>query len=319
MSGAAIPWRISSSTAAPTSSASARSPPASSSRTAPLGSSRVGRRLEQRALEVVERWARAGGVVLGALGQVDDLGRERAQLLDGGRAPGERHAAGLVRQRDADVGLGVAAERLDRVALGRRQVVEAVEEDRAPAPGLPGRRAARRAPPRRSPRDPAGRAAPAAAGRRSRARRARPRTPARPPPAAHARSADVNRAGVTSERWSSANSAPAASAKPGVARRAGERAQRHVGDRRADDALARDAARAAAPRSPVRRRDLAHEPREREHLGAEHDPRAGQLALVVLDVSRRRHDEQRVARQRGAQALEHGACLGGVRGAGDRA
>ena len=37
MSGASIPWRISSSTSAPTSSASARSPPASSSRIAPLG------------------------------------------------------------------------------------------------------------------------------------------------------------------------------------------------------------------------------------------------------------------------------------------
>ena len=56
-------------------------------------------------------------VVLGPLGQVDDLGGERAQLLDRRRAAGERDPARLVGQRHAHVGSGVADERLDGVAL----------------------------------------------------------------------------------------------------------------------------------------------------------------------------------------------------------
>ena len=89
--------------------------------------------LEQGALEVMQR--RAGGrrVVLRALGQVDDVG-ERAQLLDRRGAAGEGDAAGLVGQRHDHVRRAVAGQRLDRVALRRGEVVEAVEEDRAPAP-----------------------------------------------------------------------------------------------------------------------------------------------------------------------------------------
>ena len=54
------------------------------------------------------------------------------------------------------------------------------------------------------------------------------------------RSACAKRAGPTSERPSSANSAPAAAAKPGAPRRAGQHLEPGVGDRRAHHPLARD-------------------------------------------------------------------------------
>ena len=104
MSSAATPSRISSSTSAPTISASARSPPASSSRTAPFGARRSRAGLEQPALEVVQRRPRGARVVLGALGQLDDL-PERRELVDRRRAAGQRVAPRLVGQRHPDVGL----------------------------------------------------------------------------------------------------------------------------------------------------------------------------------------------------------------------
>ena len=95
--------------------------------------------LEQRALQVVQRGARPGRVVLRALRQRHDLG-QRAQLLDRGGAAGERDAAGLVGERDEHVDARVAHERLDGVALDRREIVEAVEEHRPAAPGAGRRR-----------------------------------------------------------------------------------------------------------------------------------------------------------------------------------
>ena len=101
------------------------------------------RRLEQRALERVQRGAL---VVLGAGRQLDVLGAEGHELLEGVAAAGEGHAPGLVGQRDGDRRGGVDGERLDRVALQRLEVVEAVEEDRrrAPARRLEAQRVERR-------------------------------------------------------------------------------------------------------------------------------------------------------------------------------
>ena len=95
----------------------------------------VGRRLEQRALEVVQRGPRAparsapsapaGGRPrrrAGAAPRPSPRGRRTR------RAPA-RTGARRRRRRPRD-----AAERLDRVALGRREVVEAVEEHGPPAP-----------------------------------------------------------------------------------------------------------------------------------------------------------------------------------------
>ena len=116
-SGAKPCSAISRATWAATSSSSARSPPPSSSSSASPGSGAPARgRLEQRALERVQRGAR---VVLGARRQLDVLGTERHELLEGRAAPGERRAAGLVGERDGDRRAGVDRQRLDRVALDR--------------------------------------------------------------------------------------------------------------------------------------------------------------------------------------------------------
>ena len=133
MSSGSTPSPISSSTSAATSSASARSPPASSSRTAPLG----GRRTAPGSNSSRSRWcsaARAAGrVVLGAVVQQLVALGQRLEELDRRRPARERRPPGLVGERDADV--GVPGQRLDRVALERRQIVEAVEEHRPAAPG----------------------------------------------------------------------------------------------------------------------------------------------------------------------------------------
>ena len=130
MSSGAMPSRSSSSTEAPTSSASARSPPASSSRTAPLGGTCARLRLEQRRARGdaarAARWprsARERGV------EDHVLARQRLEQLDRRRAARQRGAAGLVAERDGDLGVRVAHERLDEVQLGGREVVEAVEQD----------------------------------------------------------------------------------------------------------------------------------------------------------------------------------------------
>jgi hypothetical protein len=96
---------------------------------------RVG--LEQRPLQVVQRRSSRRRVVLGPLRQRHDV-CERPQLLDGRGTAGERDAPRLVRQRDEHVDAGVANEGLHRVALDRREVVEAVEEHGPPAPGAGG-------------------------------------------------------------------------------------------------------------------------------------------------------------------------------------
>ncbi len=96
------PCRASSSEpiSAATSSSSARSPPPSQqphrSRRAPT---RAAPRLEQRALEVAERGARAGRVVLGARRQLAVLGGERRERVKARGPPGERRAARLVGER----------------------------------------------------------------------------------------------------------------------------------------------------------------------------------------------------------------------------
>jgi hypothetical protein len=59
---------------------------------------------------------------------------ERGQVLDGVPKRCERHASGLVRQRDVD--LGPPGECLEQRPLGGRQVLEPVCEDRLGVPGV---------------------------------------------------------------------------------------------------------------------------------------------------------------------------------------
>ncbi len=127
----------------------------------------------------------------------------------------------------------------------------------------------------------------------------------------------MKRAGVTSDRWSSANSAPAAAANPGAAPEAASTRSCVLAHRGPHDPLTGDAAKRAAA-DPHRGGERADQAPEGEHLGAEHEPLGGQLAPVVVDVGGRRHHEQRLAIAQLAQAVQDGAGLGGVGGSGDQ-
>ena len=175
------------------------------------------RRLEQEPLEEVERGARHRLVVLVERRQLADSVRERAKLLDDLGARAERGPAGLVGERDGHVDADDPAQRLDRVALDRGQVVEAVHEHRlrAPQPGSPRRASsARHAYSSASTRpDPVELAAVAVVDARDVLRIAdAPRIGGRP----RRQRLIEKRCGVTSERCSSAISSPAAPTKPGA-------------------------------------------------------------------------------------------------------
>ena len=270
----------------------------------------LGGGLEQPALEMVQRRPRGAGVVLGALGQLDDL-PQRRELVDGRGAPGQRVAPRLVRERDPDIGFGQPRQRLDRVELRPRQLVEAVEEDRPPPPdcGVGAQRIQRR--PRLALAVGAlERLEPPAVGGVQRGQLVGVRHSApRPQRAREARGLDQRPLQLGEQRARRPR-------EPRRGRRRSEHAQPRVGDRGLNDALARH--RAERPRAnsgdPA---ELPHQPRERQHLGAEHHATGRELALVVGDVGGGRHHQQRLAVQDFPQSVEHVAGLGGVRGSGD--
>ena len=130
---------------AATSSTSARSPPpSSSSRASPAGT--VAASKSDRAPGAPSgpppRTACARGGAAPAprsarprrVSSVTSVPGSAAQVLEGPGAGGQRGAARLVGQRQRHVGARVAGQRLDRVALQRREVVEAVDDDRRLAP-----------------------------------------------------------------------------------------------------------------------------------------------------------------------------------------
>ena len=82
----------------------------------------------------LERAARRRRVVLGARLERQVLVGERRERLERRGAPGEGRAAGLVGERHGHLRPDDPAERLDRVELQPREVVEAVEEHRRAAP-----------------------------------------------------------------------------------------------------------------------------------------------------------------------------------------
>ncbi len=82
----------------------------------------------------MQRRPGAGRVVLGAGRQTNMLGSERQQALEGCAPAGERRAARLVGERDRHRRPNHDAERLDRVELQPREVVEAVQQHRCGAP-----------------------------------------------------------------------------------------------------------------------------------------------------------------------------------------
>ncbi len=103
-----------------------------SHRAAVLGPPRAG--LEQRALEMGQRPACPRRVVVPARLQDGLPGGQRRERLVAARAPGERRAPRLEGERHRHLRVDHRAERLDRVELQPRQVVEAVEQHRRPAP-----------------------------------------------------------------------------------------------------------------------------------------------------------------------------------------
>ena len=127
----------------------------------------------------------------------------------------------------------------------------------------------------------------------------------------------MKRAGVTSERWSSANSAPAAAANPGAAPEAAS-TRSCVPRTAARTTRSRATLPSGRPPTPTARGERPDQAPEGDHLGPEHQPLGGQLAPVVVDVGGRRHHEQRLAIAQLAKAVEDGAGLGGVGGSGDQ-
>ena len=264
MSSAATPSRISSSTSAPTISASARSPPASSSRTAPFGGRVSAPPSNSPRSRLVQRRPRGRRVVLGALVQRDHLGQRR-QLVHRRRAAGQRVPSGLVRERHPHVGLGQAPQGLHRVELRARQLVEAVHEHRPPPPRArvgaervehrPRLAIAVGAPERLE--------APAVGGVERRQLVGVPDPAPRPQRAGEARRLDQRPLQLREQRARRPR-------EPRRRRRRREHPQMRVADRRPHDALARD--HAQRPRRHARDPpDLPPQPREGQHLGAEHD------------------------------------------------
>ena len=252
--------------------------------------------------------------MLGAGLEQHVLARQRLEQLDRRRAAGERGAARLVRERDGDGGVGVADERLDQVELGGRQVVEAVQQQRPPVPGLPQRRPTQRG---RARRDRPRRAPPGAGGRRSTGRRARRRAAARSPPRAMR---GPPRRTVRARRASAEAPRTGRRARP---RSPGRRPRRRALATRtsliaARTTLPRASLPSGRPPTPAVRAMSAIRRGNVVTSAPKTTPGAGELAGVVLGVGRRRDDEHRRARQRGAQALEHGARLGGVGRTGDQ-
>ena len=275
----------------------------------------VRRQLEELALELVQRRPRGGGVVLRARAQRDVL--VGTQLLKRRGAPAERHAPGLVGERERDLRAG-PGERLDGVALQGGEVVEAVDVDGRGAPrrGALAHRVERRGRMQRlvaaaealelapvggvQAGDLVGVRAPPLVAGGPRAQRLREA---------------LRRDALLLELVDEPQQGACEAARP---RRAGERAQRRRRDGGSRHALAGERPQ-RPPSHPAAPRDLVEQPAEAHDLRAEDDPARGELRPIALDVGERRHDEDRrlVAAQRRAVAVEHDASLLGVGGTGD--
>ena len=277
-------------------------------------------RLEQRPLEVVQR--RAGGRP-----RSTPSARAAARPRASGRSsstvaarPANATRPGSYGSATQHVGAGVRDERLDRVALDRREVVEAVEEDGPPAPRA-GRGAQRV---ERRPRvalavGPAEPLEPPPVGGVERAELAR-RTP-RGAAGAAVRRPRAQRRGEARRRDERALQLGEQRARrAGEARRRGrarERAQRRR--RRSPRARPGRARRgpAAAARAPRGRRSRARAARTSAPRRRTRSPRRPARA----GSARRRPPSARRAAGRAdrrAQALEHGSRLGRVGRTGDQ-
>ena len=280
------------------------------------GAARAGVRGEELTLEVVQR--RPGGrrVVLGARRQLLVGGGQALEDVDGLPRAAERRPSRLVGERHQDVRAGVDGQRLHRVELERREVVEPVEDDgrAAPAPGVEAQRVERRA----RVEDRVG--APEAGQRVAVGAVERPEVlrvggpgevlcrpgPDRAPPPPRVHPALLELVDEAQERPREA----------GGRRRGAEHAQVGPRDGHGGDALARELAQRAAVETDATG-DRLQEPVEGHHGRPEDEAVRGELAAVGLHVGGPRDDEQAAGAGAGALGVEGTARLGGVGGAGD--
>ena len=267
----------------------------------------------QTTLDVVESGSRLFRVVLVRRGERSLGGAPAEQLLpNGGHGP-ERLPAGLEGQRHGDVGPAAVPDRVEGVQLERREVVEAVDEQRRDAPGLGvSPQGVERAPARQlhvhEPRflEPG---AVAAVDGGHLLRVGPPRAVARPVPE-RAREAG----GIDHRAPKLGDEARGGADEPGPFCGAGEDDEPRPLDRVLDDQLALQwrchALAVAGPRG-----DLPEQPLDAQDARAEHRAALGQLALGVLHVAEGGNEQDRLVVEACAQAAEHFARLGCVRGA----
>ena len=259
----------------------------------------VARLLEERALEVRER-GRVGAGAGGGRQLLDPPVGEAREVLGRPAQRGKGHAARLVRQRDAH--LRATGERLEERPLGAGQVLEAVREDRPPAPrGEVGREPL------------GGTAAQHVAVPRGETVELAPVPRVQLPEVALA----IVR--LDERRLELAERGEQRVAEPAEPCGAAETVQLRLGDRAADDERPlRVGEQPAALR--IAGGDLDEEVVERADRAREQ--RAGprqQLALDPLDVRPARHDQERLAVEDGEVAVEEQLDLPGVRGPDDEA
>ncbi len=243
--------------------------------------------------------------------------RQLRQLGDDPAHGPERQPPRLERQRHDHVRATAHRDRLERVQLEPREVVEAVDEQRrgAPALGLAAQRV-ECAPALQLAVDQAGGGEPVAVvavDRRQLVGVAPPGPLARPLPQ---RAREARRLQPGHGAVELGHEAARGPHEAGLAGRVGQQLEPGALDRALDQQLAlqlRGRPGAVAGAAP----ELAEEAVEAQHARAEDRPALGELALGVLDVLEGRHDEDRLLVEAFAQTAQHLARLGGVRGTGD--
>ena len=279
--------------------------------------------LEQAPLQVVQRRARLGRVVVVERRQLELPGPHRQELLMHPAHGLEREPAALIGERDRHIRVADRAENSQRVQLEAVEVVEPVDEHGRAAPGrlrpapLARRRGQRveRAPcvqlrvhePRRLEPVPVG-----PVDRRDLLRVLAAGPVARP---LAKRASETRGAHRVTDGAQFREEVRRGAHEAGLGRGLGQHVEPRAAHRHLDDQLALEVRR-LAPSEPGSPRDLPEQPAEAHHPRAEYGAALGQLALGVLDVGEGRHHQHRVLVEPRAETAQHLARLRGVRRAG---
>ncbi len=232
------------------------------------------------------------------------------------QAAGERDAAGLVGQRDGHVRADVHSQRLDRVTLHDREVVEAVEVDGGVAP-------ARRLGPQHVERGddlhlPVDAVEALQRAPIARVERAEVLGIVRPPRVLRCPGTqrDIPAPGIDPLGRQLVGQRQQRARETGHLGCVPKHAQLGAGSHQRRDALARQPGdHAAAGACPTDQ--LGGQPVPGLHAGPEDHAALGKLTPVDLHVGKRRHDEDRLARRRRRVGAQHMTRLLGVRRSGD--